>query len=231
MAACASAAVLGGCGAEEEEPEEEIIEEEVVEEEVVEEEVVEEDLGYIASVDEDDPYGSGIHHAKVVVEGYDPFVIELDADAAPVTVANFCALATSGFYNGLTFHRIVDGFCFQGGDPLANGTGGSDDCILGEFSENGVENALADNYVRGTVAMARSSDYNSASCQFFVTLSDDAALSLNGLYAAFGTIDDEGMEIVDQIVADYVGYGEAASSYTISDVENQPVIKKIKITD
>ncbi|MCD8200175.1 MAG: peptidylprolyl isomerase [Coriobacteriaceae bacterium] len=187
--------------------------------------------GYIGSVSPDNKYGSGIHHAEVTVEDYDPFTIELDADDAPVTVANFCSLANDKFYDGLTFHRIVEDFCLQGGDPDGNGTGGSDHEILGEFSDNDVDNPLADKYQRGTVAMARSSDPNSASSQFFITLDDSAASSLDGQYAAFGTVDDEGMKVVDQIVTDYIGNTDAANSGTIDDIGDQPLIKSITITD
>ncbi len=187
--------------------------------------------GYIGAVSPDNKYGKGTHHAEVTVEDYDPFTIELDADDAPVTVANFCALANDKFYDGLTFHRIVEDFCLQGGDPDGNGTGGSDNEILGEFSDNDVDNPLADKYKRGTVAMARSSDPNSASSQFFITLDDSAASSLDGQYAAFGTVDEAGMKVVDQIVTDYIGNTDAANSGTIDDIGDQPLIKSITITD
>lgn len=186
---------------------------------------------YISKVDTDDVYATGTHHAVVTVKGYDSFTITLSANAAPITVSNFCKLAKKGFYNGLTFHRVVDEFCLQGGDPDGDGTGGSDDKILGEFSSNGVTNKLADDYQRGTVAMARSTDANSASSQFFITLSDTYASSLNGNYAAFGTINSKGMKIVDEIVSDCLKSADSSSSGTITDASKQPVIKSIKITD
>lgn len=185
---------------------------------------------YISKVDTDDAYATGTHHAVVTVKGYDSFTITLSANAAPITVSNFCKLAKKGFYNGLTFHRVVDEFCLQGGDPDGDGTGGSDDKILGEFSDNGVANKLADDYKRGTVAMARSTDANSASSQFFITLSDEYASSLNGQYAAFGTINSKGMKIVDKIVSDSLDAATGTSG-SITDSSKQPVIKSIKITD
>ncbi len=185
---------------------------------------------YISKVDTDDVYATGTHHAVVTVKGYDSFTITLSANAAPITVSNFCKLAKKGFYNGLTFHRVVDEFCLQGGDPDGDGTGGSDDKILGEFSDNGVANKLADDYKRGTVAMARSTDANSASSQFFITLSDEYASSLNGQYAAFGTINSKGMKIVDKIVSDSLDAATGTSG-SITDNSKQPVIKSIKITD
>ena len=124
--------------------------------------------------------------------------IELRPDIAPITVANFQDLVASGFYNGLTFHRVYPGFMIQGGDPDGNGTGGSGKNIVGEFSENGHPNGLS--HLRGTVSMARSDDKNSASSQFFIVQKDSAAKSLDGNYAAFGTV-VSGMEIVDGIMA------------------------------
>lgn len=191
----------------------------------------EEETSYISTVSDDDEYASGTHHVKVNVKGYKSFTITLDADSAPITVSNFCKLVKSGFYDGLTFHRAVADFCLQGGDPQANGTGGSDDCILGEFSSNDVENDLADNYERGVVAMARATDPNSASSQFFITLSDDAAYSLNGQYAAFGTIDKAGMKIVDKITKNALKNVSDESSGTIEEKSKQPKIKSMTIID
>lgn len=175
-------------------------------------------------------FTKGVHHATVQVKGYDSFVIELDADQAPLTVDNFCKLSNDGFYDGLTFHRIVNEFCLQGGDPKGNGTGSASQTIKGEFLANSVQNALSGNFKRGVVAMARSRANDSASCQFFVTLSDKAAASLDGQYAAFGTIDEAGMAVVDKIVADYLP-NASGSSGTISAKDKQPVIEKITITD
>ena len=120
---------------------------------------------------------------------------ELYSDIAPITVANFCELAEKGFYDGLTFHRIIDGFMIQGGDPKGNGTGGSDQKIKGEFSSNGVQNDLK--HERGVLSMARSMNPNSASSQFFIMHAD--APHLDGEYAAFGRVVD-GIEVVDEIV-------------------------------
>ena len=185
---------------------------------------------YIDSVDENDPYASGTHHVKVTVEGFKPFTIALDADSAPIRVSNFCHLVEDGFYNGLTFHRVVDEFCLQGGDPDGNGLGGSEQKIKGEFSGNGVANKLADNFKRGTVSMARnSSSMNSASSQFFITLSDVYAGSLNGQYAAFGSISKKDMATVDKIVKSCLS--SAAQDTGIIPAKKQPKITKIKIVD
>lgn len=137
-------------------------------------------------------YASGTHHATIEVDGYGAIKLELDADVAPVTVANFAKLAGEGFYDGLTFHRIIEGFMVQGGDPNGNGTGGSDEKIVGEFSDNGHPNSIS--HVRGTISMARSQAYNSASSQFFIMQADTP--SLDGQYAAFGHV-TEGMDVVD----------------------------------
>lgn len=124
-------------------------------------------------------------------------VIELDPNAAPITVENFKKLAGEGFYDGLTFHRIMKGFMIQGGDPLGTGTGGSGTSIKGEFKENGVDNPLK--HVRGTVSMARSEAPDSASSQFFICVNDAGVKHLDGKYAAFGTV-LKGMEVADKIV-------------------------------
>ena len=163
---------------------------------------------------------AGKHHIEIQVKDYGTIKAELDGDAAPITVANFLKLAESGFYDGLTFHRIIDGFMIQGGDPKGNGTGGADKTIKGEFSQNGVENKLS--HVRGTLSMARSQDMDSASSQFFIVQSD--CTYLDGQYAAFGTV-TEGMELVDKIckdtpVQDNNGTGSAA---------DQPVNESIKV--
>ncbi len=180
-------------------------------------------------------YASGTHHATVTVEGYEPFTITLDADAAPVSVSNFCELAKDGFYNGKTFYRFVDQFCMQGGSTGNSASIVSDGLtpIVGEFSENSKTNSLADNFKKGTVAMARSTDKNSATSTFFVTLSDASttAAALNGKYAAFGTIDAAGMEIVDKIVADYLPNVDDSSSGAISDEAKQAKITSVDVVD
>ncbi len=120
--------------------------------------------------------------------------IELYPEIAPITVKNFEQLVREGFYDGLTFHRVIRGFMIQGGDPLGNGMGGSKNKIKGEFRANGVENNLL--HERGVISMARSYDPNSASSQFFIMHED--APHLDGQYAAFGRV-ISGMEIVDEI--------------------------------
>lgn len=183
----------------------------------------------------DSEYGSGIHHARLTVEGYDPIDIELDADAAPLTVANFCELANEGYYDGLNFYRIVEGFCLQGGTKgnSAKGRDSSLKSIPGEFSANGYDNPLADDFKKGTVAMARSNNPNSATSTFFVTLdtSQRVSKSLNGLYAAFGTIDEAGMAIVDQIVADYLPNVTDSRMGIIADEADQAKIVSLQIID
>ena len=122
------------------------------------------------------------------------FVIELYPEYAPKTVENFLNLVNSGFYNGLTFHRVVDNFMAQGGDPEGTGRGGAENTIEGEFNSNGFsQNTLS--HTRGVVSMARSTDNNSASSQFFICYTDDSTF-LDGIYAAFGKVVD-GMEVVD----------------------------------
>lgn len=171
--------------------------------------------------------------ATMTVEGYDPITIELHEDSAPATVANFRKLVDRGYYNGLTFYRFVQGFCMQGGTS-GNNTAGRDnslELIEGEFSQNGHSNALADDFKRGMVAMARTSDPNSATSTFFVTLDSNSAVSqsLNGQYAAFGTIDEAGMAVIDKIVADHLPYITDAQMGTISDEENQAKIASMVI--
>ena len=180
--------------------------------------------------DEGDAFATGVHHVSMQVDGFDPFIIAIDSDNAPLTSSNFLHLVEDGFYDGLVFHRAVDRFCLQGGSPDGSGSGGTDTSIDGEFSSNNKENPLADNYARGVVAMARTNDPNSASSQFFVTLSNEAAPSLNGKYAAFGTIDEEGMAVVDQIVAFCVDAADPNSGQ-IKDKAKQPVIAQAKVVD
>lgn len=120
--------------------------------------------------------------------------LELYPESAPITVANFEKLVKKGFYDGLCFHRVINGFMIQGGDPLGNGTGGADEDIKGEFAANGVKNDIK--HVRGVISMARSMMPNSASSQFFIMHKD--APHLDGQYAAFGKV-VEGIEVVDEI--------------------------------
>lgn len=172
--------------------------------------------------EENNMYSTGKHHAEIVVKNYGTIALELDADVAPITVENFANLVNEGFYNGLTFHRIISGFMIQGGDPLGNGTGGSSKTIKGEFASNGVKNSIS--HVRGTISMARSSMPNSASSQFFIVHQDSTFL--DGKYAAFGTV-TSGMEVVDRICADTAVEDDNG---TVAK-NNQPVIEKITMID
>ena len=122
--------------------------------------------------------------------------LELDSEAAPITVKNFEALVKDGFYDGLTFHRIIPGFMIQGGDPQGNGMGGAQNKIKGEFRANGWANPIKHN--RGVISMARAFDPNSASSQFFIMHAN--APHLDGQYAAFGKV-IEGMDVVDEIAS------------------------------
>lgn len=158
-------------------------------------------------------------YVQIDIENYGTITAELYGGMAPITVENFMKLADEGFYDGLTFHRIISGFMIQGGDPLGNGMGGSDQNIKGEFKANGVENSIS--HVRGVLSMARSQMYDSASSQFFIMHAD--ADYLDGQYAAFGRV-LSGIEVVDAIcestpVTD--GNGSVAA-------ENQPVITSIR---
>ncbi len=136
---------------------------------------------------------SGHKRIKFTMENGEEFIVELYPEYAPKTVDNFVKLVKQGFYNGLTFHRVVEGFMAQGGDPEGTGYGGSDEEIYGEFLSNGYsQNTLS--HQRGVISMARSGDPNSASSQFFICY-DDAAF-LDGSYAAFGKV-IKGMEVVD----------------------------------
>ena len=137
---------------------------------------------------------SGKINAVIDIKDYGKISLELDADTAPITVTNFVKLAKEGFYDGLTFHRIIKGFMMQGGDPLGTGTGGSNEEIKGEFAQNGVKNDIS--HVRGVISMARSQLFDSASSQFFIVHEDSTFL--DGQYAGFGHVTD-GMDIVDKI--------------------------------
>lgn len=165
---------------------------------------------------------TGKHHVEIAVKDKGVIAVELDADTAPITVTNFVELANSGFYDGLTFHRIIEGFMIQGGDPKGDGTGGSDKKIKGEFAANGIKNDIS--HERGVISMARSSAYNSASSQFFIM--HKTSTHLDGQYAAFGHV-TSGMDIVDDL----------AENTPVSDSDgtvlkaNQPVIESIKVID
>ncbi len=165
---------------------------------------------------------SGKHHIKIHMKDYGTIEVELDADQAPITVTNFVNLAKDGFYDGLTFHRIIEGFMMQGGDPRGNGTGGSGQDIKGEFSDNGVENTLS--HTRGAISMARSTLPDSASSQFFIMHQDGTAL--DGQYACFGYV-TSGMEIVDEICENAVVIDDNGTVPS----ENQPVIESVEVVD
>ena len=161
--------------------------------------------------------------AEIEIADYGTITVALDGTAAPVSVQNFVDLVSEGFYDGLTFHRVITDFMIQGGDPNGNGTGGSEYTILGEFSANGVENNLS--HTRGALSMARSSNNNnSASSQFFIV--HQTSPHLDGNYAVFGYVTD-GIEIVDEICVAMtaLGYVEAV------DPKDQPVITSIRIVE
>ncbi len=166
--------------------------------------------------------GGKKYQAVVKVKDYGDIVFEMDEGIAPLTVENFVNLANSGFYDGLTFHRIMDGFMIQGGDPNGNGTGGSDQKIKGEFASNGYSNSLS--HVRGTVSMARSAVPDSASSQFFI-VQDDSTF-LDGDYAAFGTV-TEGMDVVDAIAK----AAKPTDNNGSIAPDEQPVIESVTVTE
>ncbi|MBQ1521080.1 MAG: peptidylprolyl isomerase [Clostridia bacterium] len=156
--------------------------------------------------------------AAIEVEGFGVIELELYPDIAPQSVRNFCSLARQGFYDGTTFHRIINGFMIQGGDPTGTGGGGPGYCIKGEFELNGFKNDLK--HTRGVISMARlSRPYNSAGCQFFIVHKDSP--HLDGAYAAFGMV-TSGMEVVDAIASVRTN----ASNRPYEDV----VIKTVTIT-
>lgn len=161
-------------------------------------------------------------YADIDIADYGKITIALDANSAPETVENFISLAESGFYNGLTFHRIMAGFMMQGGDPNGDGTGGSEQTITGEFAQNGIDNPLS--HTRGAVSMARSNDMNSASSQFFIVHEDSTFL--DGAYAAFGYV-TEGMDVVDAVCT----AAQPVDNNGTIPAEQQPVITSITIRD
>ena len=166
---------------------------------------------------DDSPKNIGIHHAVITVKDYGEIKVELDGDTAPISVDNFMKLAKDGYYDGVTFHRIIEGFMIQGGNGAETAT------IKGEFSSNGVKNNIL--HKRGVISMARVNGLNdSASSQFFIMHADSA--SLDGDYAAFGHVTD-GMDVVDAIAKDAKptdGNGGIAP-------DEQPVITSVVITD
>ena len=171
---------------------------------------------------EDGELLTGLHHVTIDVQDYGTISLELDADTAPISVTNFINLANEGFYDGLTFHRIIFGFMIQGGDPNGNGTGGSEKTIKGEFSANGVENDIS--HVRGVISMARANDPDSGSSQFFIVHEDSTFL--DGQYAAFGHVTD-GMDVVDAI-CEAVPVQDNNGTVAAAD---QPVITAVTVVD
>lgn len=175
-----------------------------------------------ADTSEDGELLTGLHHVTIDVQDYGTISLELDADTAPISVTNFINLANEGFYDGLTFHRIISGFMIQGGDPNGNGTGGSEKTIKGEFSANGVENDIS--HVRGVISMARANDPDSGSSQFFIVHEDSTFL--DGQYAAFGHVTD-GMDVVDAI-CEAVPVQDNNGTVAAAD---QPVIAAVTVVD
>ena len=196
-----------------------------------------------------DTTGRKIHYVEMAVDGYGKMVILLDETTAPVTVNNFLKLVGEGFYDGLTFHRVIEDFMIQGGDPKGDGTGNSSEKIYGEFLANGFFNDIE--HIKGVISMARGQDNDSASCQFFIC-NADARQSLDGSYAAFGYV-VEGISVIDDITEDvypktkyasYRGDYSSDSKYgykhyrwqyegngAIEDKEDQPVIEYIRVLD
>ena len=194
--------------------------------------------------------GRDISYVEMSIKDYGEVVILLDATTAPITVNNFLKLVNSGFYDGLTFHRIIKDFMIQGGDPEGNGTGGSEEEIYGEFDENGHANDIP--HIKGVISMARSQDNNSGSSQFFIC-NADARESLDGKYAAFGYV-VEGLDVIDEITEDVfpkTAYASYHNDYTtdptygipkhyvwaqlgngaVTKSSDKPVIEYIKVID
>lgn len=163
------------------------------------------------------------YKVEIKVKEYGTIYLTLDGEEAPITVKNFVKLAKEGFYDGLTFHRVIDGFMIQGGDPKGDGTGGSKETIKGEFSSNGVNNTIK--HERGVISMARSQENDSASSQFFIV--HETSSHLDGNYAAFGKV-TKGMEVVDKIVEKVASKGDGNG---MLPEKNQPVIETIKIIE
>lgn len=168
--------------------------------------------------------GTNVSNPKIEisVKDYGKIQLELDPSQAPITVANFVRLVKDGFYDGLTFHRIIKGFMIQGGDPLGTGYGGSEETIKGEFASNGVANNIQ--HERGVISMARSMNPDSASSQFFIM--HEASPHLDGEYAAFGHV-TSGIEVVDKI-CDNTPVQDGNG--TVAKID-QPVIEYIKVIE
>ena len=186
--------------------------------------------------------GRDVSYVEMSVKGYGKAIILVDATSAPETVANFLSLVSRGFYDGLTFHRVIKDFMIQGGDPKGDGSGGSDKTIKGEFSANGFENDIK--HYTGVISMARSNDMNSASSQFFIC-NADARSSLDGNYAAFGYV-IMGMSVIEKITEEVfpkTAYAEWYGDYNyhqywqyygngrIENKKDKPKIEYIKILE
>ena len=160
---------------------------------------------------------------EIDIEGFGVIEATLDAEAAPVTVANFHGLVEAGFYDGLTFHRIISRFMMQGGDPAGNGSGGSGETIVGEFASNDIDNPLS--HTRGALSMARGMhDNDSASSQFFIVHEDSTFL--DGDYAVFGFV-TSGMDVVDEVIASVTPIDDNGTV----EFSEQPVINSIRVVD
>lgn len=166
--------------------------------------------------------GQITHYAEIDIADQGVITVALYGNDAPISVANFVKLANEGFYNGLTFHRIISGFMMQGGDPNGNGTGGSENTIKGEFSSNGVKNTLS--HTRGAISMARSQNPDSASSQFFICHADSTFL--DGQYACFGYVTD-GMDVVDAVCE----AAQPTDGNGTIPADQQPVITAIRVID
>ncbi len=175
-------------------------------------------------------YAEGKIYVEMVIKDHGLMTIELDPAVAPITVHNFATLVSQGFYDGLTFHRIIENFMIQGGDPEGTGRGGSDKNIKGEFSANGIENNLS--HKRGVISMARSQANDSASSQFFICHADSTYL--DGNYAAFGQV-VEGLEIVDSVATVATDSNDAPTEKVVIDyakiVHGEELIAGIDTTE
>ena len=160
------------------------------------------------------------YYADIDIKDYGMITVKLNQKEAPATVANFISLSESGFYDGLTFHRIMEGFMMQGGAPKGNSNGGSPNKIKGEFKMNGHNNTIS--HKRGVISMARAQDYNSGSSQFFIVHEDSEFL--DGQYAAFGMV-TSGLDVVDKVCKE----SKPIDNNGTIPAQEQPVINSIKI--
>jgi len=195
---------------------EETVEDAIEEDEVDSEVEPEEELATWHSVMENIDYV-----VEMDMEGYGIITIGLDATYAPITVENFVSLVDEGFYDGLTFHRIIEGFMIQGGCTFGNGSGGSENHIIGEFRDNGIDNP--GRHYRGAISMARTPDPNSASSQFFIVHED--SFFLDDGYAVFGHV-LSGMEVVDAIIETVEVVPDSDGAVMPA---NQPVIRSARV--